>query len=305
MAKHPPLIATDALGSRLGDPRLVVLDASVQMRPDASGERFEFWSGLDAYAENGHIPGARFADLFTQFSDPTAPLPFTRPTAAQFAAAAGRLGITRDTEVVVYDTLANQWAARLWWVFRMFGHEKVSVLDGGLRKHMNEGRPIEHRLTPYAPVDYGTPSSRHIVASLDDVEAIVRGERQGQLICFLKEDDYAGTISVRARPGHIPGSSNLPFDQLVDETHNTLKPTAELEALFAARARLDGSLIVTYCGGGIASVLGALALAVLGYEPTMEYDGSLAEWSSRADLPLVVGPEAPRVAIAVSTSAGL
>lgn len=290
MPATQPLVSTQWLGEHLGDDDLIVLEASVYLEPArADGAHAEFRSGLDDYERRGHIPGARFADLFTQFSDPAAPFPFTRPTAAQFAAAASRLGISRTSHVVIYDDLANQWAARLWWVFRSYGHPRVSVLDGGLRKYRAEGRPIQSGLSPYARANYTHPLPAAIAATTRDVLDIVAGRRAGRLVCFLPKDDFSGRVSGRARPGHIPGSTNLPFAELVDDTDNTLRPAEDLRHLFESRAALDGGLVVTYCGGGVASALGALALAVIGYEQTLEYDGSLAEWTADRARPLETG----------------
>jgi len=285
MPKTSPLVSTRWLADHLDDDDTIVLDASVYLDP----ARAEFRSGLDEYERLGHIPGARFADLFTQFSDPFASFPFTRPTAHQFAEAAGRLGVSRNSRVVIYDNLTNQWAARLWWVFRSYGHQRVSVLDGGLRKYRSEGHPIELGLSPYVKSSYAVPLPVDVVATTPDVLDLAQGRRAGQLICFLQADDFAGRISGRSRPGHIPRSANLPFIELLNERDNTLKTPAELRALFKARTALAGELVVTYCGGGVASALGALALAVLGDEATLEYDGSLAEWTADLALPLELG----------------
>ncbi len=290
MPKQFPLVSTQWLAEHLDDDGVVILDASVYLEPRQSdGGRAEFCSGLDEYENRGHIPGARFADLFTQFSDPQSPFPFTRPTASQFAAAASRLGIERDSHVVIYDNVANQWAARLWWVFRSYGHQRVSVLDGGLRKYRGEGHPIENSLRLYRKSNYPFPFPVDIVATTRDVLDVTEGRRSGQLICLLQRDEFAGRISARARPGHIPGSANLPFVELVNERENTLKNPVELRQLFKARTPLNGELIVTYCGGGVASTLGALALAVIGYETTLEYDGSLSEWTADLARPLELG----------------
>lgn len=289
MATSTPLVSTAWLREHLDDENLVVLDASVFLDPEDGAGTGGFRSGLYAFGKDGHIPGARFADLFTQFSDPDAPFPFSRPSRQKFEAAAGRLGVDPETHVVIYDNLVGQWAARLWWVFRSFGHRRVSVLDGGLRKYLREGGALEARLAPYAPAVYRSSKETKHVAFRRDVEAIVNGAQQGRLVCFLQREDYAGAISVRKRPGHIPGSVNLPFNELLDSERNTLLSPAELRSVFSSVAPLDGGLIVTYCGGGIASTLGALALSVIGYDNTLEYDGSLAEWSANDDLPLETG----------------
>lgn len=290
MVDQFPLVSTDWLARNLNNPDIVVLDASVYLNRNANGEvGGEFRSGLDRFEKKDRIPGARFADLFTEFSNPEAEFPFTRPREDQFEAAVGRLGIGPQTHVVIYDNLANQWAARLWWVFRSFGHSRTSVLDGGSRKYVREGHPLEHEITPFARTNYTIATPRQIVATKKDILDIVRGKRPAQLICFLLPDDYAGTTSVRSRPGHIPGSVNLPFTSLVDPTTNALKTHDELISEFSAVASLDGDLIVTYCGGGIASALGALALAVIEYDNTLEYDNSLSEWVADDELPLEIG----------------
>lgn len=288
MTLNSPLVSTHWLRNRLDGPDIVILDASVFLALTDNGTGV-FRSGLDAFQQDGHLPRARFADLFTEFSDPSAALPFTRPSKEQFETAAGRLGITPDSHVVIYDNLIGQWAARLWWVFRTFGHRKVSVLDGGLRKYVNDGGELERVLAPHGHANYRVSGETRYLARQQDVADVIAGKRQGTLVCLLQPDDFAGTVSVRARPGHIPGSVNLPFNQLVDEEVNTLLDAERLRSMFAGAVPLDGGLIITYCGGGIASTLGALALAKLGYDNTLEYDGSLAEWSANPALPLEIG----------------
>lgn len=290
MANHSPLVSTDWLDQGAAADA-VILDASVFLDPPTAAGSGAFRSGRDAFAEEGHIPGARFADLFLAFSDAASPLPFTLPTQAQFELAAGRLGITPQTQVVVYDRLVGQWAARLWWVFRSFGHDRVRVLDGGLKRYLAEGRALEFGDAPTpAPVHYDAQKIGQFVAAKRDVLDIVQRKNDGVLVCLLQAPDFEGAISVRRRAGHIPGSVNVPFNTLLDQATNRLKPAAELKAIFAEATGLDGRQIITYCGGGIASTLGALALANIGYDNTAEYDGSLAEWVADDDLPMELGP---------------
>lgn len=281
------------LATETGKP--VVLDASIylQVVDVASGER-AFVSGVDRFATDGHIAGARFADLFCEFSDMAASLPFTRPTAAQFAGAAGRLGVTEVTPVVIYDALAGQWASRLWWLFRSFGHEDVRVLDGGLRKWRSEGRPLvtgpsQCATATYQTRDDGLDTSLARMATTGDVAAVVEGRRKATLLCLLEPEDFRHGGPTRPRPGHIPGSVNLPFSRLLTPDGDTLRPAEELRRAFEQVTPLDGRLIITYCGGGIASTIGALALAELGYHNTMEYDGSLLAWTSDPTLPVSIG----------------
>jgi len=286
-----PLVTVEWLRDRERDADIVLLDASVHLTPAANGRaRGEFRSGLDEYLA-GHIPGARFADLFTEFSDPGSRFPFTRPRQEQFEAAAGKLGITPTTHVVTYDGLVGQWAARLWWVFRTSGHSRVSVLDGGLRRYVASGGRLATDVEPYAKTSYQSAQSTSNFARTELVSDIVAGRRDGSLVCLLQRSDYAGDVAVRSRAGHIPGSANIPFTELVNFSDNTLRRPEELRALFRSVTPLDGELVVTYCGGGIASTLGALALAVIGYEHTLEYDGSLAEWIDDPSRAMVVGAD--------------
>ncbi|RWX81644.1 sulfurtransferase [Neorhizobium lilium] len=290
MKRTSPLVPVEWLVPRLDGPDVVILDASVYLDPAPSGAaRGEFRSGVDQFRGAGHIPGARFADLFTEFSDPTSPFPFMRPDPDQFESAAGRLGIEPGSHVVVYDGLAGQWAARLWWVFRTLGHSNVSVLDGGLKRYKALGGELEMDLVVYEKTTYRIANAQKPRAEKAEVVAISSGQIDGQLICLLQPDDFSGKISVRARAGHIPASVNLPFTKLIDTHENTMLPRERLEDVFRSVTPLRGERIVTYCGGGVASTYGALALDVIGYENTVEYDGSLNEWLADPNLQMETG----------------
>lgn len=286
-----PLVSTQWLAAHRGDPDVVILESSIFLeRGTASSPESKFRSGAIEFEMEGRIPGARFADLFRRFSDPDAPFPFTRPTTTHFAAATAALGIRANSKVVIYDRLAGQWASRLWWVFRSFGHADVSVLDGGFKKYRKEQLPIEKGPAfPFATAIYPTPLVQNFVAFQSDVKDVINGRREAALVCLLKQDDYSGAVSVRPRPGHIPGSVNLPFTHLLNDRDNTLRSPDALRNAFSSILPLDGRLIITYCGGGIASTLGALALASIGYTNTLEYDGSLIEWISDPDSPMELG----------------
>ncbi|MET0447907.1 MAG: rhodanese-like domain-containing protein, partial [Aeromicrobium sp.] len=126
-----PLVSTQWLADHLGAEKLVIVDATVFVAPLPGGKP-GYVSGHEQYIIDGHLPGAVFADLIDEFSDPSGAYPFTRPSSEAFALAAGSLGIDDDTTVVVYDAALGQWAARVWWLFRAFGYDDVAVLDGGL-----------------------------------------------------------------------------------------------------------------------------------------------------------------------------
>ena len=279
-----PLVSTQWLADHLGADGLVVVDASVAsfLRP---GGGTGYVSGHEQYLLEGHVPQAVFADLAGDFSDPDGAFPFTRPDAARFAAAAGELGVGADATVVVYDTSVGQWAARLWWLFRAFGFDRVAVLDGGLTKWRAEGRALE--LGHVAPVATTfTPRERaELWVDKAEVEAVVRGERAAALVCSTPPKEFSGEVVTRARAGHIPGSTSAPAGALVDREHNTVLGEAALRERFAPA--LGAARIITYCGGGIAAAASALALTVLGERSVAVYDGSLNEWAADPSAPLV------------------
>lgn len=279
-----PLVSAQWVADHLGVDDLLVVDASVISftRPDGKPSSL---SGHEQYIAEGHIPGAVFADLIEEFSDPEGRYPYTRPDARRFAAAAGALGIGPATTVVVYDTALGQWAARFWWLLRAFGHDAAAVLDGGLTAWKADERPVE--LGHVAPTSRAFEGIERPDSWVDKayVERIVSGDEDAALVCSIPPKEFTGEIATRKRPGVIPGSRSLPAVRLVDRTTRTALPDAELHDLFAPI--LDAPRIVTYCSGGIAAAAAALQLVRLGETDVAIYDGSLNEWAADPDAPLV------------------
>ena len=281
-----PLVSTDWLAEHLGDERLVVVDASVLSIATAAGSRW--LSGLDEYLITGHVPGAVFADLLEEFSDPDGPFTFTRPTLARLERAARDLGIDDDVAVVVYDSSIGHWAARLWWLLNGAGFERVAVLDGGLARWQAEGRTLDAGFE--VPRESGTLTLGHVDgfwAELDEVRRIAEGESDAALVCALSPSDFRGETGARQRRGHIPGSVNVPVGSVVDrETRTHLRGRALAERVAPATSS-GASRIVVYCGGGIAAAGTGLALRRAGHTDVAVYDGSLDEWTADPELPLV------------------
>ena len=278
-----PLVSTQWLADHLGADGLLVVDASVVgfTRPDGRGG---FLSGHEQYILEGHVPGALFADLIEEFSDPDGPYPFTRPDAERFAGAAGAIGIDDATTVIVYDSAVGQWASRVWWLFRAFGYDRVAVLDGGLTKWRAEGRAIELGHVEPAPAVFTAVERPELWADKADVEAVVSGERAAALVCSTPPKEFTGETSSRVRAGHIPGSISAPAGFLVDRDTNAVLDADALRARFAPA--LGAPQIITYCGGGIAAASAALALTLLGDTSVAVYDASLNEWAADPEAPL-------------------
>jgi thiosulfate/3-mercaptopyruvate sulfurtransferase len=278
-----PLIETDWLQNHLDDLDLRILDCTVFLRPIEGGVRPE--SGRDQW-EQAHIPGAGFADLLGDLSDRNTQLPIMMPPATQFADAMERYGVGDASRVVLYDAGANVWAARVWWMLRAFGFERAGVLNGGWKKWSSEGRPTASGAQPARPSAHFTPRTRPaLIADWKEVLAALNDSAVG-LVNALSADEHSGKITRVARPGHIPGSVNVPAGSLVDPATNAYLDLSELRAIFERAGLLEPRRVIAYCGGGIAACGDAFVLALLGAKDVAVYDGSLVEWSSRTELPM-------------------
>jgi thiosulfate/3-mercaptopyruvate sulfurtransferase len=285
-----PLVSTSWLAAQLGAAGLVVLDATI-IKEALAELQFVRRPASREFETEGHIPGARFADLVNQFSDPQGAFPFARPTSEQIAEATAALGITRNSRVIVYDSLDGIWAARVWWVLRAFGHEQVAVLDGGLKKWRSEGRAFEYgaerHATPTADVPFEPRENAGAFVDKAFVVSMLEGGAPGILCNALRRPVFSGAEQAYSRPGRIPSSLSVPFNELVDPVTNALLPVEVLRERLADSMK-RGELIVTYCGGGITAAGLALALAVCGFDDVTIYDGSLNEWAVDSELPMIV-----------------
>lgn len=284
----PLLVDATTLASRLDDATLRVLDATVFLHRPEQGGPYRIESGRHEY-EAAHIPGAAFADIPGELSDPESPYPFTRPGSRSFAEAAGRLGIGPGTHVVAYAQDSPMWATRLWWLLRSFGFDSVSVLDGGLPAWRAGGLPEQTGSETYAPTIFVARPRPALLASRDDVERVVGGA-PACLVNTLTPPVFRGEgVSSYSRPGRIPSSINAPWTGLVDPESNRFKPREELRRELEPLLARDADSIVAYCGGGISATVDLFALSLVGHEGARLYDGSLTEWSADPDLPLIVG----------------
>ena len=270
-----PLVEADWLRTQIDSPDLVVLDARIGM------EGANYVSGMASFERDGHIPGARFADLIDGFSDPNGAFMFTRPQTQHFRQVLQALGITRQSRIVVYDSLTGAWAARVWWVLRAYGHPHVQVLNGGLRQWQAAGGRLAFgpSATPAAG-DFDPVAQAGYFVDLPDILAHAAGL---PLVCALREDAFLAS--------HIPGSVSIAYRSLLRDD-GRIDPAR-------ARARLERagfsstSQALVYCGGGINAAGLALAALAAGFTAPRIYDGSLEEWTSDPARPLEKGPGLP------------
>jgi thiosulfate/3-mercaptopyruvate sulfurtransferase len=273
-----PVVTTEWLAKHLGESDVRVVDGTWHMPQAKRDARAEF--------EAAHVPGAVFFDI-DAVADRTSSLPHMLPSAEAFGAAVGGLGIGNADRVVVYDVRGVVSAARVWWTFRVFGHDAVAVLDGGLRKWQAEGRSVERGTTAPARRAFTARLRPELVRDLQAMRANV-ASRAAQVLDARSAGRFAGTeAEPRAglRGGHIPGSLNLPYEALY-RPDGTLKPPDELRAAIIAAGIDLGRPVVTSCGSGVTASVLALALYLVGRPDTAVYDGSWSEWGSRPDTPV-------------------
>jgi len=278
-----PLVSTDWLAAHLNDANVKVVDASFKMPGVMPLPRDDYL--------NAHIPGAVFFDV-DAVSDHDNPLPHMFPSAEQFGRDVGALGIGNGDTVVVYDS--GGWVAgpRAWWMFLSYGHNKLRVLDGGLKKWRAEARPVERGAVTLRPSMFKAAFDARRVRSKQQMVANVASKAE-QVVDARASDRFEARVGEPRpglRSGHIPGSRNLPYNQLFDAATGAMKPLDELRKAFTgAGVKLD-SPIVTSCGSGVSAAVITLALYRLGLENPALYDGSWSEWGLADGPPVATGP---------------
>ncbi|MDO9431865.1 MAG: 3-mercaptopyruvate sulfurtransferase [Phenylobacterium sp.] len=277
-----PVVSTAWLADRMRTPDVRVVDGTWFM--PAEGR-----SGHEEYLQ-AHIPGAVFFDI-DAIADTASHLPHMLPSPEAFAKAAGRLGLPRDVDVVIYDTHGIRSAARVWWTLRVMGYSKVYVLDGGLKKWVAERRPVEGgEIFPRA-VEIEPIFDADLVRNADDVRALLTSGK-GRVVDARAASRFTGeTPEPRAglRSGHMPGAANVPWEGVI-AGDGTLKSQRDLKALFKSAGVNLSKPIVTSCGSGVTASVLALALARIGLDRVAVYDGSWTEWGGLPDTPVVTGP---------------
>lgn len=272
MEKLSNLVSVEWLRQHLDDPNVKVLDGSWYLPQQ----------GRDAIAEYkaGHIPGALFFDI-DKYSDHTTELPHMMPTAEMFAESVGALGISNSDHIVVYDGLGFMSAPRIWWMFRAFGHEKVSVLNGGMPAWTAIDGPVENSRSKVTTADYRAVLNGHYISSRQEMLAYTEnGDRQ--IVDARSADRFTGRAPEPRKgieSGHMSGAKSLPFQKLVGDT-GFFESASELRRAFEA-AGIDLSRpIVTSCGSGVTAAILTLGLEEIGHDDNSLYDGSWAEWAS-------------------------
>jgi thiosulfate/3-mercaptopyruvate sulfurtransferase len=280
---HPEsLVSTEWLAGRLNDPDVRVLDATYHLPTAKRDPRAEYLAQ--------HIPGAGFFDV-DGIADDATDLPHMIPAPAVFEAEMRALGISKGTRVVVYDSYGWQSAARAWWSLRLFGHDAVALLDGGLPKWLAEGRPVQAGPVAPKPGDFVAKFRPELVRSKAQMVANVASKAE-QVLDARAAGRFEGTAP-EPRPGlrggHIPGSRNLPMGDLVDPATKRLKSAEDLAKLYKD-AGIDATKpVATTCGSGVTACGLAFGLHLIGADKVAVYDGSWSEWGLPDGPPIATG----------------
>ncbi|SDR11597.1 3-mercaptopyruvate sulfurtransferase [Pseudovibrio sp. Tun.PSC04-5.I4] len=276
-----PIVSTGWLKEHLNAPDVVIVDASWYLPAMGRDAKKEY--------KTAHIPGALFMDI-DEVSDQSSPLPHMMPEPHIFSSRMRRMGIGDGQTIVVYDGMGIFSAARVWWMFRAFGVERVHVLDGGLPKWKEEGLPLTDEVPPRMERHFTAMLNNDMVRGLNEVQSALTSQSHFLLDARAPERFKGIAPEPRdgVRAGHMQNALNLPFGLLLNE--GQLRSKEDLKEIFA-QAGVDATTpVITTCGSGVTAAVITLALTQIGYTKNALYDGSWTEWGSHPDTEVISEP---------------
>jgi len=283
------LIGAASLRAELGDPRLRVIDSTAFLHREFADGPYSVESGRESY-NHAHIPGAVFADIPGELSEPDSPFRFTLPSPERFAGVMGGLGVGPGVRVVAYAQQSPMWSCRLWWLLRYFGFDDVRVLDGGLTAWRQASYELSEAEVAVEPQSFEARPRPELLATKQDVIAVTHGQA-AFLVNALTPQAFKGLgPGAYSRPGRIPGSVSAPAQSLLELESWHFRPRDELARELSGLLDADPAVpLIAYCGGGISATVDVFALSMLGRDDVRLYDGSLTEWSADPTLALEIG----------------
>tara|TARA_B100000401_G_C52716722_1_gene676578 strand:+ start:201 stop:1025 length:825 start_codon:yes stop_codon:yes gene_type:complete len=268
------VVSVDWLNKHIKDEKLILLDASF---PKIGGNES---SELD----NITIPGARFFDLKGNFSDTSSPFPNTMPSEEQFERECKKLGINQDSTLIVFDNKGIYSSPRIWWMFKIMGHDKVSVLNGGLPEWVNKGfSTCRREIKIYELGNFKAHFHTRFVKRYEDILNTILSNTY-TIVDARSEGRFNGTEKeprASLKSGNIPNSVNIPFKTVLE--NGKFKSAAQLKKIFNAKCLGSKDLIFT-CGSGLTACIILLASELAYKKSQFVYDGSWTEWAEKQNL---------------------
>ena len=279
-AKPEALVSTDWVARHLGAPDVRIVDATWFLPDDQRDARAAY--------QDRHLPGAVFFDI-DEIADTESGFPHMLPSPEKFSSRVRKLGLGDGVRIIVYDASGFMASHRVWWMFRVFGHEDIAVMDGGLPKWLAEGRPTEDFPPMMRERHFTARVNNTLIRSRQQMMANI-SRRAEQVVDARPAARFNGTADEPRpglRKGHIPGSANVPVLSVLDQDfYNTLRPADALRAIFEDHGIKLSAPVVTTCGSGVTASTLAFALYLIGNDTAAVYDGSWSEWGSVPDTPV-------------------
>lgn len=278
----PLFVSVEWLYQHIDDAKIRIIDirghvSSAQLPPP------HYFAHHEAYKES-HLPHAVFVDWTEDIVEPGSHS-YDALNPDDFEKLASSLGIDKDTHVIVYDDAQSMFAARMWWILKYYGHEKVSVLNGGWNKWLEMGYPITDLVPQIEAKPFQVKIDPQFHVNADYILSKLE-DKQTAIMDVRSVGEFAGEASRAKRFGHIPGAINLPRSELVSEVEQL--PSHNILADQFQKIGLDdpNQEIIVYCNGGVSASYGMMALIEAGYKQVRLYDGSWKDWGNDSEKPI-------------------